>query len=83
MKILALAIMMALTTFPVNANPRYEILTVKSVHEMWSPSGDAEDVWYIEYKDDVLMYTDIDYPLDTEAVLADVSGEVPYIINPR
>ena len=50
---------------------------------MWSPTGDAEDVWYIEYKDDVLMYTDINYPLDTEAVLADVSGEVPYIINPR
>lgn len=44
MKILALAIMMTMTTFPVNANPRYEILTVKSVHEMWSPTGDAEDV---------------------------------------
>ena len=84
MKILALAIIMTMTTLsPVNANPRYEILTVKSVHEMWSPTGDAEDVWYIEYKDDVLMYTDINYPLDTEAVLADVSGEVPYIINPR
>lgn len=84
MKILALAIMMTMTTLsPVNANPRYEVLTVKSVHEMWSPSGDTEDVWYIEYKDDVLMYAGISYPLDTEVVLADVSGEVPYIINPR
>lgn len=63
--------------------PRYEVLTVKSVHDMWSPDGTAEPMWYIEYQGDILMYTDVNLPLETERVLADVSGDVPYIITPQ
>lgn len=80
MIIILIAYMLILFDANVNAkeiengnNNDYAVVTVHSVYD---------DIWEIEYGKYVYIYKDLDYPLNTVFIIADVSGDYPVLIEP-
>lgn len=65
----------------VNATPEieYDIVTVQSVTTTHN-CGREVNTWNIEYDGNLYVYTDLEYPVTTKYLLADVSKRYPVII---
>ena len=73
--ILILAIIIiVLMSINVNAKETrtdYAVVTVVTVHD---------NIWEIEYDDNIYIYENLDYPVDTVYIIADVKGNYPKLI---
>ena len=73
-------ILMACLSLLINSAVKikdYDMLTVKRTYEKC-----GQQIWEIEYENNIYIYTDINLPLDSEVVIADCSESIPYIITP-
>ena len=71
-----LLLSLCLCIMPIKVNAKTELLTVNSCHTMWSPVKPTENWFYINYKEDELIYV-LDYPIDTRVVIAETGITIP------
>lgn len=58
----------------------YDIITVESVYTTHN-HGKVINTWYLEYDGNVYVYTNLNYPVTTRYLLADVSGYYPIVLD--
>lgn len=58
----------------------YDIVTVESVCTTHI-NGKVVNTWYLEYDGNVYVYTNLNYPVTTRYLLAEVSGYYPIILD--
>lgn len=70
-----IAIMLLLVPVTCNAKETKKEYAIVTVHETY------DNVWKIEHNNNIYDYTDLDFPIDTVYIIAEVSGEYPELIK--
>ena len=79
------AIVLVLSAYLIHVNVKatpeveYDIVTVKSVTTTHT-DGKEINTWSIEYDGNIYIYTDLNYPVTTKYLLADISKSFPVIM---